>query len=155
MARNSYSQGKRQREADKARKKRAKAERRAERRELGPAADEIVFAEDIVGNLPTTNEALAAMEQRASAPRPAAGVPCRLFVGGLSWDTTEETLRRVFEEFGTVTDAVIMNDRSTGRSRGFGFVTFGSRKDASRAVEQLNGADLDGREIVVNVATAR
>jgi RNA recognition motif-containing protein len=155
MSRSSYSQGKRQREAEKARKKKAKAERRAERREQGPAEDEIVFAEDIVGNLPSSTEVLRDLELQASTPRAAATVPCRLFVGSLSWDTTEETMRTAFGQFGTITDAVIMVDRSTGRSRGFGFVTFESRKDATRAVEQLDGTELDGREIVVNVATGR
>ena len=155
MARNAYSQGKRQREAEKARKKRAKAERRAERREQGPAEVEIVSAEEIVGDLPTASEALQAMAERASAPRAPAGVPCRLFVGSLSWDTTTAKLRAVFEEHGTVTDAVIMVDRSTGQSRGFGFVTFADRKDAARAVELLDGAEVDGRTIAVSVATGR
>lgn len=155
MARGSYSQGKRQREADKARKKKAKAERREQRREQGPAEFEVVSAEEIVGNLPTSSEAMRAMEERAAAPRAAAGIPCRLFVGGISWDTTLETLRGVFEEFGTVTDAVILTDRGTGQSRGFGFVTFQNRKDAARAVEQLDGFELDGRNIIVNVATEK
>jgi len=155
MSRNAYSQGKRQREADKARKKLEKAERRAERRAQGPAEDEIVSAAEIVGRLPTSREALWKMEERARAPRAAATVPCRLFVGSLSWDTTAQKLRDVFSEFGTVTDAAIVTDRGSGQSRGFGFVTFENRRDATRAVAQLNGAEIDGREIVVNVATGR
>jgi RNA recognition motif-containing protein len=155
MARNSYSQSKRQREADKARRKKEKAARRAERREQGPAEPEIISAEEMTGDLPTAGEALQAMEQRARAPRSAAGVPCRLFVGSLSWDTTTETLRSVFSQFGQVTDAAVLTDRTTGQSRGFGFVTFESRKDAARAIEQLNGSEIDGREIVVNIATER
>jgi len=113
------------------------------------------MAEDIVGNLPTSSEAMRAIEERATAPRAAAGIPCRLFVGGISWDTTLETLRGVFEEFGAITDAVILTDRGTGQSRGFGFVTFQNRKDAARAVEQLDGFELDGRNIIVNVATEK
>lgn len=155
MSRGTYSQGKRKREAEKARRKREKAERRAERREQGPAEAEIVSAAEIVGQVPTTSEALLNIAARARAPRAAAGVPCRLFVGSLSWDTTVEKLRAVFEEFGTVTDAAILTDRSTGQSRGFGFVTLDNRRDASRAVEQLNGSELAGREIVVRVATER
>ncbi len=153
MARGTYSQGRRQREADKAQKKREKAERREQRREKGPGEIEVVRAEDVIGHVPTTSEAMRAIEEQANAPRAAAGVPCRLFVGGLSWDTTLEVLRDVFGEFGKIADAVILTDRSTGRSRGFGFVTFGNRKDAARAVDKLDGAEIDGRNIVVNVAT--
>ncbi|MFO8071202.1 MAG: hypothetical protein R6V85_04930 [Polyangia bacterium] len=155
MARGSYSQGKRQREADKARKKREKAERRAQRREREPAEDEIISAEEAAGYAPTPAEAMIAMQERAQRPRPAASVPCRLFVGGLSWDTTQEVLVEVFSQFGAIADAVILTDRSTGRSRGFGFVTFKNRKDGARAVEQLDGTELDGRTIAVNVATER
>ncbi len=153
MARGTYSQSKRQREADKAKKKRDKAERREQRREDGPSKPEIVRAEDVVGHVPTTSEAMRAIEERANAPRAAAGVPCRLFVGGLNWDTTLEVLRSVFGEFGNISDAVILTDRGTGRSRGFGFVTLENRKDAARAVEQLDGSELDGRNIVVNIAS--
>jgi hypothetical protein len=155
MARGSYSQGKRQREADKARKKKAKAERREQRREQGPAEVEVVSAAEMVGHVPTSNEAMRAIEERARAPRAAATVPCRLFVGGLSWDTTEDLLRSVFKEFGTISDLAILTDQGTGRSRGFGFVTFANRRDAARAVEQLNDSELDGRTIVVNVATKK
>jgi RNA recognition motif-containing protein len=109
----------------------------------------------MVGRIPTSGEALLRMEERAQAPRAAATVPCRLFVGSLSWNTTTEKLRAVFSEFGTVTDAVIVTDRGSGESRGFGFVTFESRRDATRAVAQLNGAEIDDREIVVKVATER
>ncbi len=153
MARGTYSQSKRQREADKARKKRDKAERREQRREEGPGEVEIISAAEAVGYVPTTREAMQAIEERANLPRAAAKVPCRLFVGSISGDTTLEELRGVFSEFGNIIDAVILTDRSTGRSRGFGFVTFENRKDAARAVEQLNGAELDGRNIVVNIAT--
>ena len=151
----SYGQGKRQRDMDKARKKREKAERRAMRREHGPSEPEIVTAEDVVGSLPNAEEALRAIEDRASSNREAAAIPCRLFVGGLSWDTTLETLRSVFTEYGPVSDAVIISDRDTGRSRGFGFVVMANRKDATRVIDRLDGSELDGRNIVVNVATER
>lgn len=76
----------------------------------------------------------------------------KLFVGGLSWGTTDETLRSVFEEFGPVTEARVITDRDTGRSRGFGFVGFDSQEDADKAEEAMNGAELDGRTIRVNAA---
>ena len=153
MARGTYSQDKRQREINKARKKREKAERRDQRRDEGPSEIEIVSADEAAGYVPSTREAMQAIADRANAPRAAAGIPCKLFVGGLSWNTTVEVLRDVFGEFGTIGDAVIISDRNTGRSRGFGFVTFANRSDAARAVEELDGVELDGRNIVVNVAT--
>lgn len=155
MARGSYSAGKRQREAEKARKKRDKAEKRAMRRERGPAEDQLTTVEEIMGNLPSIEQAMHAIHEQATTPRKAPSTPCRLFVGSLSWDTTEESLREVFGEFGPVLDAVIVNDRATGRSRGFGFVTMESRRDAARAIDELHDAEVDGRNIVVNVATER
>ena len=155
MKRGNYSQDKRQRESEKARKKQEKAERRSRQREEGSSAVEIVTAEDVVGRLPTSTEALLAMEERAKKPLPAASIPSRLFVGSLSWDTTEEALHTLFSQYGEVTDVVILSDRDTGRSRGFGFVTFSDRKEGTRAVEQLDGWELDGRNIVVHVATGR
>ncbi|MCA9375419.1 RNA-binding protein [Candidatus Dojkabacteria bacterium] len=77
----------------------------------------------------------------------------KLFVGNLSWDTTEDSLRAMFEQIGEVQEVVIIMDRRTNRSKGFGFVTFVNAEDAARAVEELNGKELDGREI--NVSEAR
>lgn len=79
----------------------------------------------------------------------------KLFVGGLSWNTNDDGLRQAFEAFGTVDDAKVITDRESGRSRGFGFVTFADENDASNAIEEMNGTDLDGRAINVNVAKAR
>lgn len=155
MSGGSYSQGKRQREAEKARKKREKAERRAMRRETGPREPEIISSEEIVGELPTIDEAMRAIDDRASGNREANAIPCRLFVGGLSWDTTVDTLRTTFTAHGPVSDAVVISDRDTGRSRGFGFVVMENRKDAAKAITALDGSELDGRNIVVNVATER
>ncbi len=155
MARGSYSSGKRQREADKARKKRDKAERRAQRRENGPSEPSFTTAEQVVGNLPTIDKAMAAIQRREQAPRPARTPPCRLFVGNLSWNTTESALQEAFGRFGPVSDVVIVQDRDTGRSRGFSFVDMENRKDAVKAIEEMNEAELDGRTIVVNVATER
>ncbi|CAF3486051.1 hypothetical protein SNK03_012919 [Fusarium graminearum] len=79
----------------------------------------------------------------------------KLYVGNLSWNTTDETLRQTFSEFGEVTDSIIMRDRDTGRARGFGFVTFSTEEQATAAVDALNEQELDGRRIRVNVANAR
>ncbi len=79
----------------------------------------------------------------------------KLFVGGLSWGTDDAGLRTAFEQFGEVTDAKVIYDRDTGRSRGFGFVTFAEATDANTAMEQMNGAVLDGRTLTVNEARER
>ena len=154
MSRGNYSMGKRQRESAKARKKKEKAERRARKREMGPDEPEFVTQEDIVGDLPTIEQAMAIIDN-PQEDRAAAGIPCRLFVGSLSWDTTEQSLRDAFKKFGQVADCVIVKDRDTGKSRGFGFVTMADRKDAQRAIKELDDRELDGRRIVVNVATER
>jgi cold-inducible RNA-binding protein len=79
----------------------------------------------------------------------------KLFVGGLSWGTTDEGLRSAFEAYGDVTDAKVIMDRETGRSRGFGFVTFAESGDAAQAMSAMDGTDLDGRTIRVNEAQER
>jgi RNA recognition motif-containing protein len=79
----------------------------------------------------------------------------KLFVGGLSWGTKDAELRGAFEEFGEVSDAKVITDRDTGRSRGFGFVTFSEDGDADAAVQALDGSTLDGRTIRVNEAQER
>ncbi|MBK7583509.1 MAG: RNA-binding protein [Myxococcales bacterium] len=79
----------------------------------------------------------------------------RLYVGNLAFHTTEDVLQNVFAKIGSVTEAKLVIDRETGRSRGFGFVTMGSPDDAQRAISELNGADLDGRALKVNEAEER
>ena len=79
----------------------------------------------------------------------------KLFVGGLSWNTTDSELQQAFEACGAVAEAKVITDRETGRSRGFGFVTFEDEQSASRAVEELNGSTLDGRTIRVDTANDR
>lgn len=79
----------------------------------------------------------------------------KLFVGGLSWGTDDDGLRDAFADFGDVIDAKVITDRETGRSRGFGFVTFSSPEDASSARDAMNGADLDGRTLNVDIAKER
>ena len=122
-----HTSDKRDREARKARKKRDKAERRMERRERGPGEVEIVSAEEVLGVIPTVEEAMQDMEYRASSPSAAHTIPCRLFVGGLSWDTTADALRAAFSAYGEISDASVVTDRDSGRSRGFGFVTYADR----------------------------
>src|SRR5688500_2300562 len=79
----------------------------------------------------------------------------KLFVGGLSWNTSDEGLRQSFEAYGEVTDAKVITDRETGRSRGFGFVTFADAEAAKAATSAMDGASLDGRTIRVNEAEDR
>lgn len=155
MSTGSYSQGKRQRESEKARKKKAKAERREQRRKEGPEEFEVTSVEDIVGRLPSSSEAMRRIEERARTPRAAATVPCKLFVGSLTDMVTEAMLMEIFSKFGKVSEAVIITDRTTNQSRGFAFVTFQSRHDGAKAVEDLDGYELDGRNITVKVATTR
>jgi cold-inducible RNA-binding protein len=76
----------------------------------------------------------------------------KLFVGGLSWDTTDQSLRAAFEQCGTVMEAKVITDRDSGRSRGFGFVTLGSSEEAQNAIQQLDGSEIDGRSVRVNEA---
>jgi cold-inducible RNA-binding protein len=79
----------------------------------------------------------------------------RLYVGNLSFDATNDTLREAFAACGDVTDVQVMSDRETGRSRGFAFVTMGSADAARKAISQLNGSMLDGRALKVNEAEER
>lgn len=79
----------------------------------------------------------------------------KIFVGGLSWDTDDSGLQRAFETFGPVEDVRVVTDRDTGRSRGFGFVTFSKAGDAAKAIAEMNGRELDGRTIAVNEAQER
>jgi RNA recognition motif-containing protein len=79
----------------------------------------------------------------------------KLFVGGLSWDTSDQSLEAAFAQHGTVTEAKVILDRDTGRSRGFGFVTFADAQSARNAQTALDGSNLDGRSIKVNEAQER
>ena len=79
----------------------------------------------------------------------------KLFVGNLSFNTTENDLQDAFAAHGTVMEANLMMDRMTGRPRGFGFITMSTPEEAEKAIEALNGADLDGRALTVNIARPR
>jgi len=160
MGRGSHSLSKRRREAEKQRKKREKRERKRQRQEDSSGV-EIASVEDlqpeavnatVEGVLASGRTVIAGEEQLEPGT---SGPPVRLFVGGLSFDTTSDSLRTAFEAAGTVVDATIVHDRDTGDPRGFGFVTMGDRKAASKALKELGGMELDGRNIRVDVATER
>jgi RNA recognition motif-containing protein len=144
--------GKRQREANRDRKKKDKAERLRRNRMArgqGGGSFEVAHAEplppvrleDVVISVPS--------QSRRSA------MPVRLFVGGLDTTTSTETLRAAFAPFGTVEEAVVIFDRGTGRSRGFGFVTFSASAEAAAAITAMNGRELDGGVLRVNIAESR
>ena len=96
--------------------------------------------------LPTAEQAVRTNRERVLG---------KLFVGGLSWDTTDDGLRTAFEAFGEVSEAKVITDRDTGRSRGFGFVTYANAEDANNAKAEMNGTELDGRTIKVDEAQGR
>ena len=79
----------------------------------------------------------------------------KLFVGNLSFNTTENDLQDAFAAHGTVTEANLMTDRATGRPRGFAFVTMSTPEEAQKAIQALHGANLDGRDLTVNEARPR
>lgn len=79
----------------------------------------------------------------------------KLFVGNLSFNLTENDLQDTFAAYGTVVEANLMMDRATGRPRGFGFVTMSTPEEAQKAIEGLNGKDLGGRALTVNIARPR
>lgn len=76
----------------------------------------------------------------------------KLFVGSLSWDTTNDSLKNFFSAAGTVVSATVLTDKFTGKSRGFGFVEMSTDEEAQKAIAMFNGQQLDGRAIVVNEA---
>ena len=79
----------------------------------------------------------------------------RLYVGNLSFHTSEDDLQQAFAQCGEVVDLKIIQDRETGRSRGFGFVTMGNADEAKKAIQALDGSDMDGRALRVNEAEER
>jgi len=158
MAKINYSAGKRQRERDKERKKKTKADRRDNRSGVGIP---VATAEEVQGGpMMSIEEAMQSLriqqgEEEAEVTSHASGIPSRLFVGGLDWSLNSDDLRKTFEAFGAVTDAVVVEDRDTGDSRGFGFVTMADRRHAAEATRQLNGTELAGRTLVIRPATER
>ncbi len=78
----------------------------------------------------------------------------KLFVGSLPWSINNDTLKALFVSYGDISEAVVINDRMSGRSKGFGFVTFANEESANKALE-MDGKEVEGRQIVVNVAKPR
>ncbi|GHJ85677.1 hypothetical protein NliqN6_2079 [Naganishia liquefaciens] len=79
----------------------------------------------------------------------------KIYVGNLSWNTNDDLLGQAFSQFGQVTDCIVMKDRETGRSRGFGFVTFATEQEANAAIAGMNDQELDQRRLRVNLANSR
>ena len=151
-----FSGGKRNREATRDAKKTQKEERLRRNRDLrargidpdmsdttsAPAALPEVKLEDVVISV-------------AGRPRNADHGPTKLFVGGIGPGTTSADLRVFFSRFGELVEAAVIVNRSTGQSRGFGFVTFRSSSEANEAIAGTDGADFDGHPIKVNRAETR
>ena len=76
----------------------------------------------------------------------------KVFIGSLSWNVREPELEEVFSKIGAIEDVKVITDRESGRSRGFAFVTFADPNDAQKAVDELDGTEIDGRQIVVKIA---
>lgn len=153
-----FSGGKRNREAARDLKKKQKDERLRRNREMrargiDPGADDL-------SNLPE-GEALPEVKLEdvvisvASTSRRADFGPTKLFVGGLSSSTTAADLRAAFSKFGDLVEAAVVPNRSTGQSRGFGFVSFQTAAAADAATKEMNGVELDGHPIRVNRADTR
>jgi RNA recognition motif-containing protein len=79
-------------------------------------------------------------------------VSTKLYVGNLNYTVTGDQLNELFSQFGTVTDAVVISDRNSGRSKGFGFVELSSADEAAKAAEEMNGKEFQGRNLIVNEA---
>lgn len=158
MARSDYGANKRRREAEKARKKREKNERRLRSKELraqgiDPDLEEDVFSPQDLPEVPLSEVSVTGVAKRPKKEERGSRGQARLFVGGLSWDTNVDDMRKLFATVGEVVDAIIITDRDTGRSRGFGFVTYADAKHAQTAIETLDDTELDGRRLRVRPAT--
>jgi RNA recognition motif-containing protein len=153
-----FSGGKRNREATRDLKKRQKAERLRRNREMRASGVDPDLAEP-----PTLPEGAPLTEVKledvvisvAPKSRRADFGPTKLFVGGLSPATTAADLRAFFSRFGELVDVVVVANRSTGQSRGFGFVSYQSSAAADEAIKEMNGIELDGQVLRVNRADTR
>lgn len=146
---------KRAREDKLVQKRRDKEQRRLSKRHQTQRGPEFTTAADIIGNVRSIEEVMMELQGGVRVQRSAAALPTKLFVGSLSDSTTSARLRQHFEPHGAITEAVVITDRDSGRSRNFGFVVVTDRKDAPRVINALHHSELDGHRIVVNVATER
>ena len=151
--------GKRSREANRDLRKREKEARLNRNRELrargiDPTIDDTAGLGEPTAPLPEVKLEDVVIGV-ARAPRKGDFGPTKLFVGGLSSQTTTEDLRTSFAKFGEIVDCAVVADRATSQSRGFGFVSFSSSEAAATAIKEMNGVELDGRALKVNRAEAR
>ncbi|HXU64103.1 MAG TPA: hypothetical protein VN962_20530 [Polyangia bacterium] len=148
-----YSGGKRNREVNRDAKKKEKEQRLRRNRELrarGMDPDLAVMAEP-EAPLPEVKLEEVVIGVPSRARREDFG-PVKLFVGGLSPETTSADLRAAFAKFGELLDVAVITERATRRSRGFGFVSYATSVAADAAVKEMNGVELDGRTMRVNRA---
>jgi RNA recognition motif-containing protein len=150
-----FTGGKRQREATRDRHKKEKEQRLARNRALrAQGVDPMLETESSPQHLPEVRleDVVISVPSREKRSN---NFPIKLFVGGLGSGVRVETLRAAFSRFGPIEDAVVIMDRATGSSRGFGFVTFSRAADGNEAIKQMDGALLEDRPIRVNNADSR
>jgi RNA recognition motif-containing protein len=153
-----YTGGKRNREASRDLRKKEKEDRLRRNRDLRARGidPDVLDSPELAENAPLPEVKLEdVIIGVASRPRRGDFGPTKLFVGGLSSDTTTEDLRASFAKFGDIVDVVVIADRATSQSRGFGFVTYSSSTVAETAIKEMNGVELDGRTLKVNRAETR
>jgi len=154
-----FTGGKRNREASRDLKKKQKEARLRRNRELRARGIDPDMAEpqDMAAEGAALPEVKLEDVVISVAPRPRRTDfgPIKLFVGGLTADTTAADLRTAFAPFGDIVEAVVVPDRSTGRSRGFGFVSYHTPTAAEAAIKEMNGKEIDGQPIKVNRAEVR
>jgi RNA recognition motif-containing protein len=154
-----FTGGKRNREASRDLKKKQKEARLRRNRELRARGIDPDMAEpqDMAAEGVALPEVKLEDVVISVAPRPRRTDfgPIKLFVGGLTADTTAADLRTAFAPFGDIVEAVVVPDRSTGRSRGFGFVSYHTPTAAEAAIKEMNGKEIDGQPIKVNRAEVR
>jgi RNA recognition motif-containing protein len=151
-----FSGGKRNREANRDLKKRQKEERLRRNRELRARGIDPALPEASVAPVKPPEVKLEDVVISV-APQPRRGDfgPTKLFVGGLAETTTAADLRTFFARFGELVDALVVVERSTGQSRGFGFVSYRTSMEANQAIAGANGVELEGHSIRVNRAETR
>ena len=153
-----FSGGKRNREASRDLKKRQKEERLRRNREMrARGIDPDVLAPSVLpGGEPLPEVKLEDIVIGVASPSRRVNFgPVKLFVGGLGPSTTAADLRTFFSRFGELVEAIVVPNRSTGQSRGFGFVSYQSSAAADEAIKGMNGVELDGHPLKVNRAEAR